>query len=104
MQLDINGVKYTSHFVHGMRETKCIFHAGECVGRECIDKYVELEEGDSYVSIGQAKCNTMDQFSKAKGRILAFTRALSTHPATAFNPELRGELWASYFKIAPRKR
>lgn len=103
MQLEVNGVIYTSHFVHGMRETKCILHKGECKGRECIDKYLDSEV-EGVVSVGEARCNTNDQFSKAKGRILSLTRAMANQTETKSNSELRKYLWARYFSIAPRKR
>jgi hypothetical protein len=64
----------------------CYLHEGHCVRnkqQQCVT--------DAPTSGGWAHCIPSDQFVKAKGRKIAFTRAVKAFPIN-----LRAELWIAY--------
>lgn len=120
MLLNIDGDHYTAHFTHRHEKynrgdtgnfdgyrwiTRCTFHSGKCTNSKCA----EIKDPEITKAIGSAVCNPSDQFSKAKGRIVALTKAMKRHEHTAGNglsddgSEFRGKIWAAYFKISPHK-
>jgi hypothetical protein len=65
-------------------KTVCTIHAGPCAAK--------VRPCDTVGSVsGQARCSRLDNFDKAKGRKLAFSRAISSFPRP-----LRAELWHDY--------
>lgn len=133
MLLDVNGTLYTAHFKHRVQEwsrdpkpgkeriiewresTKCVFHAGKCTVPNCAMNGNGMPDGNGKTfSVAVAVCNPSDQFSKAQGRIRAFTKALNLfclHNVELSDDgtwagrcrEFRIGIWAAYFKISPNK-
>lgn len=54
---------------------------------------IEREDAPAYLAT--AYCSTVDQFSKATGRKVAFTRALR---GAGFDKQTRTALWTQYWK------
>ena len=69
--------------------TECAIHAGKCFSgnRPCMTL------GETY---GCAQCCHLDNFNRAKGRKIAFGRALSPLPK-----DVRTSLWRAYLTKFP---
>jgi hypothetical protein len=86
-----NSLFYTVHFARTSldperRTFHCYVHEGKCTQHPCNGPAMH----------GTTRCSHLDQFVKAKGRKIAFTRAISSLPATT-----RALLWREYLKQSP---
>jgi hypothetical protein len=88
LQLGPEGV-FIAHFSHSVkrRESLCGIHGGFCVkaGKDQPCTVPALH--------GRARASRADQFSRAVGRKLAFTRAIEPLPK-----DLRTMLWDAYWR------
>jgi hypothetical protein len=62
--------------------------------RRVVDCYIHTDNGGW---LGQSVCSKVDQFVKAEGRKLAFTRAIQP-----FDRETRTLFWNKYFELCKR--
>jgi hypothetical protein len=89
MVLQTGDTVYIAHFSHSViaRKTDCGVHEGRCPrtnGKESCKAEV--------VWRGRARASLLDQFTRATGRKIAFTRAIAHLPK-----ELRSKLWNAYW-------
>lgn len=72
-----------------LNATSCAIHLGDCVGkgRPC---------GTPGTEVGHAECSVQDTFNRAKGRRVAFSRAIR-----AFPKHVRQQLWRQWLKSYP---
>lgn len=121
MYLETSFGWYAAHFMHQRVqdgpnppqsehmhwETTCVLHPSKCTKKGCGRDISII--GDE-AGVGIAGCDSRDEFTKERGRILSFTRAMcslhETERTSLRDPlkrKLRTELWAAYKALSPIK-
>lgn len=97
MYIEVNDTIMRIWFSYGDKEEKN--RTASCEIRRLKD--ADDKEGE-IIGRGKAECSAKDLFNKAKGRKLAFTRAINqVYPDTnPNNKALRAEAFAKYFSIS----